>query len=87
MKKIKLYEEFTNENLSMNAVTINITVGAGQDVIQNFMDDNNIDSKKLLAYVIKNKDNKERYDVRDYITGTGLGANKKLRDKFIKKFK
>ena len=87
MKKTKLFAEFVNKNLSMDAVTINITVGAGQDAIQNFMNDNNIDSKKLLAYVIKNKDNKERYDVRDYIAGTGLGANKKLRDKFIKRFK
>jgi hypothetical protein len=87
MKKTKLFEEFVNENVSMDAVTINITIGSGQNAIQDFIDDNNIDSKKLLSYVIDNKDNKERYAVRDHIEGTGLGANKKLRDKFIKRFK
>lgn len=87
MKHIQLFEEFINEGLSMDAVYIHQITGCGQNSAQNFIDDNNIDSKKLADYVKQHKDSKEKYDVRDFIAGSGIiGANKKLRTKFIKDF-
>jgi hypothetical protein len=70
----------TNEALSMDAVYIHQITGSGQDSAQNFIDDNNIDSAKLVAYLKQHKDSKEKYDVRDMINGT----NKNKR--FIKQF-
>ena len=70
----------TNEALSMDAVYIHQITGSGQDSAQNFIDDNNIDSAKLVAYLKQHKDSKEKYDVRDMISGT----NKNKR--FIKQF-
>ena len=80
MKKVKLFEDFMNEALSMDAVYIHQITGSGQDSAQNFIDDNNIDSAKLVAYLKQHKDSKEKYDVRDMINGT----NKNKR--FIKQF-
>ena len=73
-------ERGTNEALSMDAVYIHQITGSGQDSAQNFIDDNNIDSAKLVAYLKQHKDSKEKYDVRDMINGT----NKNKR--FIKQF-
>ena len=73
-------ESLTNEALSMDAVYIHQITGSGQDSAQNFIDDNNIDSAKLVAYLKQHKDSKEKYDVRDMINGT----NKNKR--FIKQF-
>jgi|GEM_PF-1490752 len=86
MKYIKLFEEFTNEGISMDAVLIHQIIGSGQDATQNFIDDNDIDSKKLSDYVKKHKDHKEKYDVRDVIAGTGVGANKSFTKRFLKQF-
>jgi hypothetical protein len=71
----------------MDAVYIHQITGSGQDAAQNFIDDYNLDSKKLAAYVKMYRNSKEIYDVRDYIAGTGVGAQKNLRDRFIKNFK
>jgi hypothetical protein len=87
MKHIELYENFLNEKLSMEAVYIHQITRSGQNAIQDFIDDNDIDAEKLAAYVKANKDHKEKYDVRDMIAGTGLGEDKGRRERFIKKFK
>jgi hypothetical protein len=79
--------ERTNEALSMDAVYIHQIIGAGQDVIQDFIDDNNIDGKKLADYVKAHRDSKEQYDVHDMIRGVGVGAVKNLRARFMKNFK
>ena len=87
MKNIKLYENFINEKISSEAAYIHNITGAGQKSVQNFIDANNIDANKLAEYVKLNKDHKEKYDVRDMISGTGLGSDKNRRENFIKKFK
>ena len=82
MKHITTFENFVNEGLSMDAVYIHQITGSGQDAAQNFIDDNNIDGKKLADYVKQHKDSKEKYDVRDMIKDPS--SNKKLLSKFIK---
>jgi len=76
-----------NESISMDAVYIHQITGSGQDAAQNFIDDNELDSGKLANYVKIHRNSKEIYDVRDYIAGTGVGARKNLKDRFIKDFK
>lgn len=79
-------KEVLNENY-MDAQYISQITGCGLDSAQNFIDDYNLDSKKLADYVKMYRNSKEKYDVRDYITGTGLGTQTHLRDRFIKNFK
>lgn len=85
MKKVKLFEEFIGERLSMDAVYIHQITGSGQDSAQNFIDDNNIDSAKLVAYLKQHKDSKEKYDVRDMINGTN--KNKRFLKQFLNESK
>lgn len=85
MKHIKLFEEFLNERLSMEAVYIHQITGCGQDSAQNFIDDNNIDGKKLADYVKHYKDSKEKYQVRDMINGTN--KNKRFLSQFVNESK
>jgi hypothetical protein len=74
-------ENQTNEALSMDAVYIHQITGSGQDAAQNFIDDNNIDSAKLVAFLKQHKDSKEKYDVRDMINGTN--KNKRFLKQFL----
>jgi hypothetical protein len=74
-------ENQTNEALSMDAVYIHQITGSGQDSAQNFIDDNNIDSAKLVAFLKRHKDSKEKYDVRDMIKGTN--TNKRFMKQFL----
>lgn len=89
MKHIKLYEQFIHESnkLSMHAVYIHQITSAGQEAVQNFIDDYKLDGEKLADYVKIHRNDKEKYDVRDYIAGVGVGEKKNLRNSFIKKFK
>ena len=87
MKKIKLFEDFISEAVSQDAHYVHIVTGCGQDAAQNFIDDNKIDGRKLADYVKHYKDSKEKYDVRDIIAGTGVGANKSFVKRFIKELK
>lgn len=80
MKHVKMYEEF-NESVSMDAVYIHQITGCGQNAAQNFIDDNGIDSKKLAAYVKQHRDSKEKYDVRDMISGSQ--PNPRLMKQFL----
>ena len=80
-----------SEGRSMeDGYSIHAMVGGGQERSQNFIDDNNIDAQKLIAYIKQNiRTNPAiRYDVRDYISGAPgtVGGQKHLRDKFIKQF-
>ena len=81
MKKVKLFEEFIGERLSMDAVYIHQITGCGQDSAQNFIDDNNIDAEKLVAFLKQHKDSKEKYDVRDMISG--VNKNKRFLKQFV----
>ena len=81
------FQKSLKEAVTMDAVYIHQITGSGQDSAQNFIDDNKLDSKKLANYVKQHKDSKEKYDVRDMIAGVGIGADKKLRDRFLKQFK
>lgn len=76
-----------NEGVSREAVMIHGITGSGQDAVQNFIDDNDIDAEALMRYVIQHKNSKEKYDVRDMIAGTGVGALPLHRKQFFKKFK
>jgi putative intracellular protease/amidase len=87
MKHIKLFEDFINEAISVDATYVHQITGCGQDAAQNFIDDNKIDGKKLADYVKQYRDSKEKYDVRDIIAGTGVGANKSFVKRFIKELK
>lgn len=80
MKNIPTFESFINEKISMEAVQIHTILGTGQDAAQNFIDDNNIDADKLVAYVIRHKNSVEKYAIRDMING--ISSNPKLLKKF-----
>jgi hypothetical protein len=81
MKKVKLFEEFISETLSMDAVYIHQITGCGQNAAQNFIDDYDMDAEKLVAYLKRHKDSKEKYDVRDMINGTN--RNKRFMKQFL----
>lgn len=78
-------ERDMNEALSMDAVYIHQITGSGQDSAQNFIDDNNIDSAKLVAYLKRHKNSKEKYDVRDMISG--INTNKRFIKQFVNESK
>jgi hypothetical protein len=79
--------ESVEEAISVDASYVHQITGCGQDAAQNFIDDNKIDGKKLADYVKQHRDSKEKYDVRDIIAGTGVGANKSFVKRFIKELK
>ena len=85
--KYKLISGSIDEAVSQDAHYVHIVTGCGQDAAQNFIDDNKIDGRKLADYVKQYKDSKEKYDVRDIIAGTGVGANKSFVKRFIKELK
>ena len=64
--------------------SIHTITQAGTVPVQSFIDDNKLDAKKLLAFLVQNKD--EKYNVRDLIANTGKGAVKGYRERFIKQF-
>jgi len=98
MKKLQLQQIIKEEvkavmsegRSSEDGYSIHAMVGGGQDRAQDFIDDNNIDAQKLIDYIKQNiRTNPAiKYDVRDYISGASgtVGAEKNLRDKFIKQF-
>jgi hypothetical protein len=72
--------------VSDEAYLIHRFTSSGQDAAQNFIDDNNIDAKKLVKY-LKPTDNegmRNRYMVRDIIGGK---TDNNTKQKFIKLFK
>jgi len=78
-------ESAVNEGVSSEAVYINVITGSGQQAIQDFIDENGIDVKKLVDYAKEVKGTADQYKLRDMISGTGLGSNEKMRNNFIKK--
>ena len=74
-------------SISQEAHTIHVITRCGQDAAQNFIDDNKLDGKKLADYVRQHSNSKEKYDVRDIIAGTGVGANVSFKNRFLKQFK
>lgn len=86
LSQFDYYDESVNE-VSDTAYTIHRMTDAGQNAVQDFIDDNGLDAEKLLKYIKSNPQSK--YDVRDYITGKKgtVGGDVKLRTRFIKMFK
>ena len=82
-----IQENISEAAVSQEAYTIHSITGAGQDAVQNFIDDNGLDSEKLAAYVKQHSNAKEKYDVRDIIAGTGVGEVEGYRNRFIQQFK
>ncbi len=66
----------------MDAVAIHTILATGQDSAQNFIDDNNIDSEKLVTYLRQNLNSAKKYDIRDLIKDPS--SNKKLLSQFVK---
>ena len=88
MKKVKLFEKFISESVSMEAVYIHSMTGSGQQAAQDFIDDNNLDAKKIVDYIKQNKGTIEgTYNIRDLIAGVGVGALKGWRKRMLKNFK
>lgn len=78
--------EFLMESqIDEDSYSIHAMTKCGQDAAQNFVDDNNIDSKKLVDYLKKNTDRLEKMRVQDIISNTG-NISQKDREKFIKEF-
>ena len=73
-------------SVSQEAYTIHNITKCGQDAAQSFIDDNKLDGKKLAAYVRQHSNSKEKYEVRDIIAGTGVGANVSFKNRFLKQF-
>ena len=90
MKHIHTFSSFLNEasesaiyeGISQEAYAIHSVTQCGQDAAQNFIDDNNIDAKKLVDYVRQYSNSKEKYDIRDLIAKPD--SNKKLLSQFVK---
>lgn len=87
MKHLHTFEEFlnesaTNEAVSQEAYRIHSITQCGQDAAQDFIDDNNIDSEKLITYLKQNINSPKKYDIRDLIKDPK--SNKMLLKQFIK---
>jgi hypothetical protein len=73
-------------NISQEAWNIHTITQNGSVPVQDFIDDNKLDAKKLLAYAIQHRNSKEKYELRDIIAGTGIGANVSVKNRFLKQF-
>ncbi len=73
------------ENISQDASIIHAMIQTGQAAAQNFIDDNNIDSKKLIQVIKRYKDTPREYLIRDIITGKPFN-NKDFELSFKKNF-
>ena len=73
-----------SESISREAVYIHQITDAGQQAIQDFIDEYRIDAKRLADYVASIRDTAKRYMVRDMISGTG--TNPQTRKRFIRSF-
>ena len=84
-QKRSLKKESVNE-VSDEAYKIHRFTTSGQDAAQNFIDDNNIDAKKLVKYLTPtdNEGMRNRYMVRDIIGGK---TDNNTKQRFIKLFK
>ena len=88
MKHIQTFESFLNENISQEAAYIHQITGSGQQAAQDFIDDNELDGKKIADYVKQNRNNVDgKYNIRDLIAGTGVGSQKLYRQRMLKMFK
>ena len=67
MKHLHTFESFLNEAVSQEAYSIHSITQCGQDAAQDFIDDNNIDSEKLITYLKQNVNSPKKYDIRDLI--------------------
>lgn len=81
MKHVKLFEQFVNEAASTDAYAIHRMTGmSGQDKVQNFIDDNKIDAKKLI------KDLKSNTRLKDDLTKAFKG-NDVILKRIIQKYR
>ena len=81
MKHVKLFEAFVNEAASTDAYAIHrMTDMSGQDKVQDFIDDNKIDVKKLI------KDLKFNDRLKEDLTDALKGDDTKLK-RIVQKYK
>lgn len=73
------------ESIGPEAAVIHSMSRAGQDAVQNFIMSNDLSAAKIIDYLKRNPD--QRYNVRDLITGAGVGAQRLYRDKMLKLFR
>ena len=90
-QELRAMRRSIKENVSTEAAQIHAMTGCGQDAAQEFADDNGVDLKKLVKYLEQNVRTNPavKYEVKHYINSTPgtVGAQKNLRDRFIKTFK
>jgi len=88
-----MIEEMKNlkENISQEAASIHAMLQTGQQSAQEFIDYNNVDVKKLIAYIQQYKGEPREIIIRDIITGNVRDYNpkslKQFKDMFLKKIK
>jgi hypothetical protein len=79
------------ENISQEAASIHAMLQTGQQSAQEFIDYNNVDVKKLIAYIQQYKGEPREIIIRDIITGNVRDYNpkslKQFKDMFLKKIK
>jgi hypothetical protein len=81
MKNLHTYKEFLTESqIDKDAYTIHAMTACGQNAAQNFIDDYNIDSKKLVTYLRQNLNSPKKYEIRDLI------KDPKSNNKLLKQF-
>jgi hypothetical protein len=75
------------EEKSMDAVNIHNILQTGQDRTQDFIDDNNLDGKKLADYVRQYKDSPKKLIIKDIIAGKNDPKLNTVKQALIKKCK
>ena len=75
------------EEKSMDAVNIHNILQTGQDRTQDFIDDNNLDGKKLADYVRQYKDSPKKLIIKDIISGKNDPKLNTVKQALIKKCK
>jgi len=77
------------ENISQEAATIHTMLQTGQQKAQDFIDDNNVDVKKLIDYIKQYKGEPREIIIKDIITGNVGNYNpeslKQFKNMFLKK--
>jgi hypothetical protein len=89
----QMIEQMKNfkEEISQEAAAIHAMLQTGQQSAQEFIDYNNVDVKKLIAYIQQYKGEPREIIIRDIITGNVRDYNpkslKQFKDIFLKKIK
>jgi len=79
------------EEISQEAAIVHAMLQTGQQAAQEFIDNNNVDAKKLIDYIEQYKDEPRKVIIKDIITGNVRDYNpeslKQFKSTFLKKIK